>query len=87
MRTSLIAGAIGIVLVMLFMLIVYRIPGLVASIALCFYMVIEALIFSLVRVNLSLPGIAGIILSIGMAVEDRQERDRLRLQACVHRDP
>ena len=69
MRTSLIAGAIGIVLVMLFMLIVYRIPGLVASIALCFYMVIEALIFSLVRVNLSLPGIAGIILSIGMAVD------------------
>ena len=69
MRTSLIAGAIGIVLVMLFMLIVYRIPGLVASIALCFYMVIETLIFSLVRVNLSLPGIAGIILSIGMAVD------------------
>lgn len=69
MCTSLIAGAIGIVLVMLFMLIVYRIPGLVASIALCFYMVIEALIFSLVRVNLSLPGIAGIILSIGMAVD------------------
>lgn len=69
MRTSLIAGAIGIALVMLFMLIVYRIPGLVASIALCFYMVIEALIFSLVRVNLSLPGIAGIILSIGMAVD------------------
>ena len=69
MRTSLIAGAIGIVLVMLFMLIVYRIPGLVASIALCFYMVLEALIFNLVRVNLSLPGIAGIILSIGMAVD------------------
>ena len=69
MRTSLISGAIGIVLVMLFMLIVYRIPGLVASIALCFYMVLEALIFSLVRVNLSLPGIAGIILSIGMAVD------------------
>ena len=69
MRTSLIAGAIGIVLVMLFMLLVYRIPGLVASIALCFYMVLEALIFSLVRVNLSLPGIAGIILSIGMAVD------------------
>lgn len=69
MRTSLIAGLIGIALVMLFMLIVYRIPGLVASIALCFYMVLEALIFSLVRVNLSLPGIAGIILSIGMAVD------------------
>ena len=69
MRTSLIAGAIGVLLVCLFMLIVYRIPGLVACMALGFYIVIEALIFSLIRVNLSLPGIAGIILSIGMAVD------------------
>ena len=69
MRTSLIAGAIGVLLVCLFMLIVYRIPGLVACLALGFYIVIEALIFSLIRVNLSLPGIAGIILSIGMAVD------------------
>ena len=43
--------------------------GLVSCFALCFYMVIEALLFSLIRVNLSLPGIAGIILSIGMAVD------------------
>ena len=69
MRTSLIAGAIGILLVCLFMLIVYRVPGLVACMALGFYIVIEMLVFSLVRVNLSLPGIAGIILSIGMAVD------------------
>lgn len=69
MRTSLIAGAIGVLLVCLFMLIIYRIPGLVACLALGFYIVIEALIFSLIRVNLSLPGIAGIILSIGMAVD------------------
>lgn len=69
MRTSLTAGAIGIVLVCLFMLIVYRVPGLVACLALGFYIVIEALVFSLLRVNLSLPGIAGIILSIGMAVD------------------
>lgn len=69
MRTSLIAGAIGVLLVCLFMLIVYRVPGLVACLALGFYIVIEALIFSLIRVNLSLPGIAGIILSIGMAVD------------------
>ena len=69
MRTSLIAGAIGVLLVCLFMLIVYRVPGLVACMALGFYIVIEALIFSLIRVNLSLPGIAGIILSIGMAVD------------------
>ena len=66
---SLLAGAIGIVLVCLFMLIVYRIPGLVACLALGFYIVIEAVVFGLIRVNLSLPGIAGIILSIGMAVD------------------
>ena len=56
-------------LVCLFMLIVYRIPGLVACLALGFYIVIEAVVFGLIRVNLSLPGIAGIILSIGMAVD------------------
>ena len=54
---------------MLFMIIMYRVPGVVSCFALCFYMVIEALLFSLIRVNLSLPGIAGIILSIGMAVD------------------
>ena len=69
LQTSLLAGAIGIVLVCLFMLIVYRIPGLVACLALGFYIVIEAVVFGLIRVNLSLPGIAGIILSIGMAVD------------------
>ncbi|MDO4269631.1 MAG: protein translocase subunit SecD [Eubacteriales bacterium] len=69
MRTSLLAGAIGIALVCLFMLIMYRIPGLVACLALGFYIVIEAVVFSVIRVNLSLPGIAGIILSIGMAVD------------------
>lgn len=69
LKTSLMAGLIGLALVCLFMLIVYRIPGLVACLALGFYIVIEALIFGLVRVNLSLPGIAGIILSIGMAVD------------------
>ena len=69
LQTSLLAGAIGIVLVCLFMLIIYRIPGLVACLALGFYIVIEAVVFGLIRVNLSLPGIAGIILSIGMAVD------------------
>lgn len=69
MSSSLKAGMIGLILVMLFMIIMYRIPGFVSCLALCFYMVIEALLFSLIRVNLSLPGIAGIILSIGMAVD------------------
>ena len=69
LRTSLIAGVIGLVLVCLFMIIVYRVPGLVACLALGFYIVIEAILFSVLRINLSLPGIAGIILSIGMAVD------------------
>ena len=69
LQTSLMAGAIGVALVCLFMLIMYRVPGLVACLALGFYIVIEAIVFSLARVNLSLPGIAGIILSIGMAVD------------------
>jgi SecD/SecF fusion protein len=69
MQTSLTAGAIGILLVCLFMLIIYRVPGLVACLALGFYIVLEAIIFSLIHVNLSLPGIAGILLSIGMAVD------------------
>ncbi len=69
LETSLKAGIIGIGLVCLFMIIMYRIPGFVACIALGFYIVIEALVFSLIRVNLSLPGIAGILLSIGMAVD------------------
>ena len=69
LKTSLVAGAIGLALVCLFMLIMYRIPGFVSCLALGFYMVIEAIIFSVARINLSLPGIAGIILSIGMAVD------------------
>ncbi len=69
LQTSLKAGIIGIALVCLFMLIMYRIPGFVACMALGFYIVIEAVVFSLIRVNLSLPGIAGILLSIGMAVD------------------
>ncbi len=69
LETSLKAGIIGIGLVCLFMIIMYRIPGFVACMALGFYIVIEALVFSLLRVNLSLPGIAGILLSIGMAVD------------------
>ena len=69
MSSSLLAGLIGLILVCLFMIIVYRVPGFVACLALGFYIVIEALVFSIVRINLSLPGIAGIILSIGMAVD------------------
>lgn len=69
LENSLIAGAIGILLVMLFMIIVYRIPGLVSTIALIAYTAIVALVLVWSKVNLSLPGIAGIILTIGMAVD------------------
>lgn len=69
LKTSLIAAAIGVLLIMLFMLIAYRLPGLMADISLLFYIAIVAYIMSEFRINLSLPGIAGIILSVGMAVD------------------
>ncbi len=69
LTTSVKAGVIGIALVFLFMLIVYRIPGLVADIALVGYISINLLIMSLFSVTLTLPGVAGIILGVGMAVD------------------
>jgi protein-export membrane protein SecD len=69
LESSLKAAGIGIILVMIFMLIFYRVPGLIADIALVAYIAIVSLVMILGRVNLSLPGIAGIILSVGMAVD------------------
>jgi SecD/SecF fusion protein len=69
LQTSLIAGAIGLLLLILFMIFYYRLPGLMATIALLLYTAMIAIILALVKVNLSLPGIAGIILSIGMATD------------------
>jgi len=66
---SLKAGIIGIILVMLFMIIYYRLPGLLASIALIFYGAVVLAIFKLIPVTLTLAGIGGFILSIGMAVD------------------
>lgn len=68
-ETSLIAGAIGLLLVMAFMIIVYRIPGVISSIALILYTILELLVLNGFDLTLTLPGIAGIILSIGMAVD------------------
>lgn len=68
-QTSLLAGAIGIILVMLFMIVYYRVPGMVASIALIAYVGIIGVTLVITQANLSLPGIAGIILSVGMAVD------------------
>jgi preprotein translocase subunit SecD len=66
---TLIAGLIGIALVLSFMLIYYRLPGLVASFALIYYTLVMYAIFRLVPVTLTLAGIAGFVLSIGMAVD------------------
>ena len=67
--TSLMAAGIGILVVMLFMILVYRLPGLIADVALAIYVGLISLILGIGRVNLSLSGIAGIVLSIGMAVD------------------
>ena len=69
LETSLFAGFIGLLLVMIFMIIIYRLSGVVASISLAFYASLMMIVMAILKVNLSLPGIAGIILSIGMAVD------------------
>ncbi len=66
---SKIAGGIGIAIVMLFMLAFYRLPGLIADIALICYSIILFALFKTIPVTLTLAGIAGFILSIGMAVD------------------
>lgn len=63
------AGLIGIGLVMIFMLIYYRLPGIIANIALVIYSLLVFAVFKIVPVTLTLAGIAGFILSIGMAVD------------------
>lgn len=68
-QTSLLAGAIGFGLVVLFMLVFYRLPGLAASIALLFYLVLMLVLLNVLDITLTLPGVAGIILNIGMAVD------------------
>lgn len=67
--TSLKAGAIGLVIVFLFMIFVYCLPGLASSLALVIYTGLVLVILNAFEVTLTLPGIAGIILGIGMAVD------------------
>jgi len=67
--TSLKAAGIGLAIVMVFMMIVYLVPGLAAAIALAIYTCLVVATIYLFEVTLTLPGIAGIILSIGMAVD------------------
>ncbi len=68
-QTSLLAGAIGFALVVIFILVFYRLPGLAASIALVFYLVLMLVALNGLNITLTLPGVAGIILNIGMAVD------------------
>ena len=63
------AGFIGIMLVMVFMALYYRLPGLVASLSLVIYIMIVLLVLVSINAALTLPGIAGLLLSIGMAVD------------------
>jgi protein-export membrane protein SecD len=69
LNQSLRAGAIGIGLVIAFMLIYYRLPGVVADVALIYYALVVLAVFRLIPVTLTLAGIAGFVLSVGMAVD------------------
>lgn len=69
LNKSMIAGIIGFILIILLMIILYRVPGIAASLALTLYVGLMVICLNLFSVTLTLPGIAGIILSIGMAVD------------------
>ena len=69
LNRSLLAGGIAILLVIFFMLVHYRLPGLVASFSLLYYAVLVLALFRLIPVTLTLAGIAGFVLSVGMAVD------------------
>ncbi|MEA5506393.1 protein translocase subunit SecD [Halotia wernerae UHCC 0503] len=82
--SSIYAGGGGLVLVLIFMVVYYRLPGLIADVALLVYAILTWASFALLGVTLTLPGIAGFILSIGMAVDANVlifERTREELRA------
>jgi len=68
-RQSILAGLIGLSMVLLFMLVYYRLPGLLAALALLLYAGLNLALYKLIPVTLTLPGIAGFLLSTGMAVD------------------
>ncbi|WP_413162566.1 protein translocase subunit SecD [Capilliphycus salinus ALCB114379] len=83
-QRSIYAGLGGLILVLIFMVVYYRLPGLIADIALIVYALLTLAIFDALGVTLTLPGIAGFILSIGMAVDANVlifERTREELRA------
>ena len=69
LKTSLLAAAVGLIIILIFMAIAYRVPGLAADLALILYTELTISILYLFDITLTLSGIAGIILSIGMAVD------------------
>lgn len=89
-RRSIYAGLAGLVLVLIFMIVYYRLPGIIADIALIIYTLLTLACFSLAGVTLTLPGIAGFILSIGMAVDANvlifeRTREELRSGKSLYR--
>lgn len=83
-KKSLLAGVVGLILVALFMIIHYKVPGVIAVIALIIYSAITLALFKIIPVTMTLAGIAGFILSIGMAVDANilifeRTREELRL--------
>ncbi len=69
LKSSLQAGAIGFAIVCLIMIVVYLLPGFASAVALTIYVILTLLALNALNITLTLPGIAGIILSIGMAVD------------------
>ena len=89
-QRSIYAGIGGLILVLIFMVVYYRLPGVIADIALIIYAVLTYATFALLGVTLTLPGIAGFILSIGMAVDANvlifeRSREELRSGKTLYR--
>ena len=68
-QASVIAGIVGLVVVALFMILFYRLPGLLATLALAIYTLLSFALYKFIPITLTAPGIAGFILSIGLAVD------------------
>jgi len=94
LQKSLVAGLIGMGLVVVFMAAYYRLPGLLADVALLLYVSLTFALFKLIPVTLTLPGIAGFVLSIGVAVDaniliferlKEELKEGLRLKAAIEK--
>jgi protein-export membrane protein SecD len=88
-RASIIAGLVGLIAVLIFIIVQYRLPGVFAAIALVIYALLNLMVYKLVPVTLTLPGIAGFLLSIGMAVDANilifeRMKEELRWGRSVH---